>query len=64
MSCPLLGYCSSIDEQGRRRKLTLGEMEQEFLSALTAYYFDGKVSFLIHAWPLRCMRTATCKVPQ
>mmetsp|Transcript_27403 Transcript_27403/g.70603 ORF Transcript_27403/g.70603 Transcript_27403/m.70603 type:complete len:341 (-) Transcript_27403:484-1506(-) len=36
------GVCS-IDEQGKRRgPMSLGEMEAEYLQALSAYYFDGK----------------------
>eukprot|EP00877_Chromochloris_zofingiensis_P012845 jgi/Chrzof1/7814/Cz02g37160.t1 len=35
-------YCS-IDSSGRRVKdRTLGEMEQEFLEAMSSWYFDGK----------------------
>lgn len=38
-------YCS-IDSAGRRVKSqrSLGEMEQEFLDAMSAYYFDGKAN--------------------
>ena len=35
-------YCA-IDPAAKRVKRSLGEMEQEFLSALTSYYYEGKV---------------------
>ncbi|KAG2491953.1 hypothetical protein HYH03_009685 [Edaphochlamys debaryana] len=34
-------YCA-IDAKGKKAKRSLGEMEQEFLGALTAWYYDGK----------------------
>lgn len=36
-------YCS-IDKSGKRAKRTLGEMEFDFLAALSSYYYDGKPS--------------------
>lgn len=38
----VVGFCS-IDEGGKRqRKRTVGELEQEFLAALSSWYFEGK----------------------
>lgn len=34
-------YCS-IDVSGKKEKRTIGEMETEFLEAMSAYYYDGK----------------------
>jgi len=46
-SAPSNAVCvhSSIDETGKRRgPMSLGEMEAEYLQALSAYYFDGELA--------------------
>lgn len=53
-------YCS-IDAQARRQeKRTVGEMEAQFIEALTSFYYDGKSALTVR----RGSRDAGCILPQ